>query len=485
LDFLKRTTEDGHTIQAFLYDAQGKPISGLTQTTVGGVAGIFYMSFKISASNIGNVELTDLRMQESHPTEFTSALQNALPIQPILTTTDDNILEWDTANSCSTDANCGASERCIDNLCLIDISNFLGEITFGTTLEADFLDAQGNPQTTSNLINLPIVFEQDAVVLRFEKLSSAPIGDFKNSWIAFDSDNDGVLEGYGGDSSTVIGQDCKAENSEDPDFIAFYGDYIIARSALVIQVCDINSGINNDDIIVFRDTDDDAQRAILLNIPLEPYKSEDCGGLLPCKEIYSIAVGQPDQICGNDLIEGTELCDGTDLGIDDCTTIGQGFTGGTLACGGNCDAWDTSGCTGAPIEDYVIFRTQTLTYDSGTAIAYDRVGTSCTLGTALTKYGHETKLNIFLSSHANCDAYFINPSLMELPGDASFEYIPIGSPKLYLDDSDVDEIWVCQDVSHGTLSAQAVRYDTDDCPGDCGSLSDSSESIDSNFEVPC
>jgi hypothetical protein len=34
-----------------------------------------------------------------------------------------------------------------------------------------------------------------------------------------------------------------------------------------------------------------------------------------------------------------------DLGGEDCTTIKGGFTGGTLACGETCDAFDTTGCT--------------------------------------------------------------------------------------------------------------------------------------------
>jgi serine protease AprX len=47
-------------------------------------------------------------------------------------------------------------------------------------------------------------------------------------------------------------------------------------------------------------------------------------------------------VCGNNLREGTESCDGIDLGGQICTT--QGFSGGTLACNGNC-TFNTSGCT--------------------------------------------------------------------------------------------------------------------------------------------
>lgn len=46
--------------------------------------------------------------------------------------------------------------------------------------------------------------------------------------------------------------------------------------------------------------------------------------------------------CGNDEIEGTEVCDGTDLGGETCSS--QGFVGGTLACNEECDGFITSGC---------------------------------------------------------------------------------------------------------------------------------------------
>ncbi len=51
---------------------------------------------------------------------------------------------------------------------------------------------------------------------------------------------------------------------------------------------------------------------------------------------------QPQQVCGNNLKEGTEECDGTDLFGETCQS--QGFTSGTLSCTGSCTL-DTSGCT--------------------------------------------------------------------------------------------------------------------------------------------
>jgi subtilisin-like proprotein convertase family protein len=45
--------------------------------------------------------------------------------------------------------------------------------------------------------------------------------------------------------------------------------------------------------------------------------------------------------CGNVIVEGTEECDGTNLGFEDCIT--QGFGSGTLTCDASC-AFDTSAC---------------------------------------------------------------------------------------------------------------------------------------------
>ena len=54
--------------------------------------------------------------------------------------------------------------------------------------------------------------------------------------------------------------------------------------------------------------------------------------------------------CGNNVIEGGEVCDGTDLGGATCSS--QGCTGGgTLACNVTCDGFDTSGCSGCPVCD--------------------------------------------------------------------------------------------------------------------------------------
>jgi hypothetical protein len=53
-------------------------------------------------------------------------------------------------------------------------------------------------------------------------------------------------------------------------------------------------------------------------------------------------------ICGDDVAEGSELCDGVDLGGATC--VSQGFAAGTLACSPNCASYDTSGCTSGGVD---------------------------------------------------------------------------------------------------------------------------------------
>lgn len=52
-------------------------------------------------------------------------------------------------------------------------------------------------------------------------------------------------------------------------------------------------------------------------------------------------------VCGNNLREAPEVCDGTDLAGQTC--VSQGFGGGTLSCNAGCSAFVTTACTVAPV----------------------------------------------------------------------------------------------------------------------------------------
>ena len=58
---------------------------------------------------------------------------------------------------------------------------------------------------------------------------------------------------------------------------------------------------------------------------------------------WSITVGGPSAVCGNDATETGETCDGTDLGGQTCVDLG--YDGGTLSCLTDCSSYNDSLCT--------------------------------------------------------------------------------------------------------------------------------------------
>jgi hypothetical protein len=66
------------------------------------------------------------------------------------------------------------------------------------------------------------------------------------------------------------------------------------------------------------------------------------GGTLACADDCTFDTTACTDNCGNGTIDAGEDCDGVDLGGEDCTT--QGFDSGTLACGPDC-TFNTSNCT--------------------------------------------------------------------------------------------------------------------------------------------
>ncbi|MEM9455720.1 MAG: proprotein convertase P-domain-containing protein [Myxococcota bacterium] len=70
------------------------------------------------------------------------------------------------------------------------------------------------------------------------------------------------------------------------------------------------------------------------------------GGMLACAKDCTSLDTSGCFSCGNDMAEGPEACDGMDLAGEDCTT--QGFMFGTLACDDMCQ-FDPSGCTNDPV----------------------------------------------------------------------------------------------------------------------------------------
>ncbi len=50
-------------------------------------------------------------------------------------------------------------------------------------------------------------------------------------------------------------------------------------------------------------------------------------------------------LCGNDTIDGGELCDGSAAITETCSRVDSSFTGGVLTCNATCTGYVTDGCT--------------------------------------------------------------------------------------------------------------------------------------------
>jgi hypothetical protein len=162
----------------------------------------------------------------------------------------------------------------------------------------------------------------------------------------------------------------------------------------------------------------------------------------------------PDDACGNDAIDGDEICDGTDLAGQDCTM--QGFDAGELGCAADCGGFDTSGCLhfncgngvaegkeACDGPDLAGNTCQGLGYDSGTL--------SCTFNCSLALGGCGTCGNVIIDGGEVCD----NVALL-------------------------GQTCISQGFTSGQLgcAADCMQYDTSDC-GLCGNdLVDGAEVCD-------
>ena len=120
----------------------------------------------------------------------------------------------------------------------------------------------------------------------------------------------------------------------------------ISDSSLVTQACFDNSGsLYTRDVI-------DCGTACGINCGAgvcsgkgvcEPGEECDADGDCITNNCFE-GVGKCD--CGDNIAQGTEVCDGTDLRGFDCTDCPgcPAYTGGTLGCNTNCLSFDEGGC---------------------------------------------------------------------------------------------------------------------------------------------
>lgn len=176
--------------------------------------------------------------------------------------------------------------------------------TVGSTIAADFLDSASRnyyPSATSAAVDAGSVTH----------VTSA---DFNNDTRDLGTDPDAGIYDY----TTAI----NPGGSTTPGFSSFEGGVCGNSTPDPGEACD--DGDQTVETCVYGDT--------------APYKqvcNATCSAYVDCDN---------PTYCGDNSVNGSELCDGTDLAGNNCTTIGQSFDGGALACDVACAAWDVSAC---------------------------------------------------------------------------------------------------------------------------------------------
>lgn len=144
---------------------------------------------------------------------------------------------------------------------------------------------------------------------------------------------DGVAEGDEACDGDDIATDCAGEGFESGD-IACNDDCTVNTDACVLE-CG-NAVIDDGEEC---DGDDLGEVADCVALDGTIYM----GGALSCAKDCTYNVRLCEVItCGDDMVDGADTCDGTDLAGEDC--VSQGFDEGTLACEAGCAAFDTTGC---------------------------------------------------------------------------------------------------------------------------------------------
>jgi hypothetical protein len=127
----------------------------------------------------------------------------------------------------------------------------------------------------------------------------------------------------------------------------------------------------------------------------------------------------PVELCGNDAIDGDEVCDGTDLAGQDCAM--QGFDDGTLACAADCSALDTSGCVSFSCGNNTA---EGMEECDGTDVAgatcqgqgFDSGSVACELGCTLDTSGCGTCGNVIVDGDEVCDGIVLFGQTCESQG---------------------------------------------------------------------
>ncbi len=137
-------------------------------------------------------------------------------------------------------------------------------------------------------------------------------------------------------------------------------------------------------------------------------------------------------VCGNGVIETGEVCDGSNLGGQTCSS--QGFSGGTLACNSTCDGFDTSGCTSGGCTTQTLYSNN---FDSTSGLSdwtrgtFD--GSSVNVWRGVQNCSAASSPNIFRFGGSSCTRnYSSRRFIFSEPNGASGIAVPSGSSSAVL-----------------------------------------------------
>ncbi len=166
-------SEDGFAkLSATFYDFSGDEITpGITQALIGGTNKRTHVTFKLDATNTGNVQLTDVGVSSPNP-NMNGAFNNMGTLSTLDISASVSLGGSD--QSCSNvggtvcdglgSGGCDANEECCPgNICAVQLDQYAvgtsaNNVDFSISLQGDFLNAQGVSQTTTS----------DAVTLTYD-----------------------------------------------------------------------------------------------------------------------------------------------------------------------------------------------------------------------------------------------------------------------------------------------------------------------------
>ena len=135
------------------------------------------------------------------------------------------------------------------------------------------------------------------------------------------------------------------------------------------------------------------------------------GGSLTCAgDCSAVTQGSClDQVCGNGIVEEPEMCDGGDLQGEACTDFAQ-WNGGELRCASDCSAFDTARCWhmtcgNAVIEGDEVCDGTRLNYQTCASIGFEGGGT-LTCDASCLEYDTSACFASVCETEADCNACF-------------------------------------------------------------------------------